>query len=137
MSGTHRRWWIASVLVVGLLLPGSTHAGPYLGDFGWCWKPAPDCPCSEYCFLHYWTPALYRAIYHFHPAHLDQYPPALPVAASFELEPSCCRTIPPMPTHPYADPAGFFGRPVLPDESAQKDNDKEKDKVDKGQDNKQ
>jgi hypothetical protein len=119
MDRRHDRWWLALLVFVGLLLPGSAHAGPYFGDFGWCWKPAKDCPHGEYSFLHYWTPTLYRAIYHFKPRYLDQYPPGVPVPVSWETDPSRCRTQPPMPTHPYADPAGFFGRPVLPEKTSQ------------------
>jgi hypothetical protein len=112
---------VAFALFVGLLLPTASKAGPYIGDFGWCWKPAKDCPRGQYCFLHYWTPALYRVIYHFHPAYIDQYPPGLPVDPSFDQQVSPCRTLPPMPTHAYADPAGFYGRPILPESVDQKE----------------
>ncbi len=121
MRSKHRLWWCVLVLCVGLLLPATSQAGPYIGDFGYCWKPAKECPKGEYSFLHYWTPTMYRAIYHFLPAHLDQYPPGLPVALSWQAVPSACRTEAPIPTPEYADPAGFFGRPVLPEATDDKD----------------
>jgi hypothetical protein len=119
MSGKRLCGWLGFALVVGLLIPAPAQAGPYIGDFGWCWKPAKDCPKGEYSFLHYWTPRLYQLCYELFPAKIAQYPPGLPVDLSWEVDPSPCRTQPPFPSPPYADPAGFFGRPVLAAEAPQ------------------
>jgi hypothetical protein len=63
-------------------------------------------------------PMAYRVKYCLHPADLDQYPPGLPVPTGFRVYPSQCRSNPPMPTHPYADPEGYYGIPILPREEA-------------------
>jgi hypothetical protein len=114
MTCKQRRGWIGLGLLLALLIPGRAPAGPYIGDFGWCWKPAKDCPKGQYSFLHYWTPLLIRFAQEVFPANVDSYAPGLPVDLSWQIEPSRCRTMPPVPTPAYADPAGFFGRPVLP-----------------------
>jgi hypothetical protein len=121
MRGKHRRWWRVLVLCAGLLLPATSQAGPYIGDFGYCWKPAKDCPKGQYSFLHYWVPLAYLFAHELFPVNIDQYPPGLPVEVSWAVEPSPCRTAPPLPTPAYADPAAFFGRPVLPEAVEAKD----------------
>jgi hypothetical protein len=106
--------WAAGVLLLALGVPASVHAGPYFGDWGWCWKEGKDCPKGCYSPLHYCLPELYRVYYHCHPIDIDQYPPGLPVPVGWVADPFRCRAIPPMPTSPYADPEAFYGRPLLP-----------------------
>ena len=74
MAGKHGRWGTALLLWIGLLAPATALAGPYLGDWSWCWRPARDCPRGEYSPLHYWVPGLYKVRANVHPADLDQYP---------------------------------------------------------------
>jgi hypothetical protein len=114
MVGKHRLMLAALVLLVTFLLPGVAQAGPYLGEWGWCWHPEKDCPRGKYCFLHYWTPQFYRVSYCVHHPNVDQYPPGLPIPAGSQLYPFPCRTVSPTPTPPYADPAGYYGRPIIP-----------------------
>jgi hypothetical protein len=125
MVSKQNRSLMALGLAVVLLTAGAGRAGPYIGDWGYCWKPAPGCPCGDYCFLHYLTPTLYRAIYCAHPANLNQFPPGAPVPVGFTLYPRPCRSTGPSPTRPYADPSGFYGRPLVPPEGEARD---EKDK---------
>jgi hypothetical protein len=114
MGATVGRWLLASVLV--MVLAQAAPAGPYLGDWGWLWHPAPDCPRGEYCPLHYGAPEIYTTRAWFHKQNLDMYPPgptpSPPVNAQIVRYP--CRTAPPTPTSPYADPAGYFGRAPVP-----------------------
>jgi hypothetical protein len=111
-------------LVLGLLAPAGARAGPYLGDWGWCWHPAPGCPGGDYCFLHYWAPDLYRVKYHCHPQSVDGYPPGLPVPPVSAVYHFPCKTYPAAPSPPYSYPEGYFGRPIIPtpDEAAKKPN---------------
>jgi hypothetical protein len=115
MAAKLRRWRVALVLLLGLL-PAPALAGPYFGDWGWCWHEGRDCPRSAYCFLHYWAPELYKARACLCPSNLDQYPPgpALPAPPHVDINRSRCRSIPPAPTAPYADPEAYYGRPVAP-----------------------
>ena len=119
MGGKHDRRWVGLALLLALLAPGIAQAGPYFGEWGWWWHPAPGCPRGNYCALHYHTPYLYRVIYCWHRPNLDQYPPGLPVPVLWPKYAFVCRTIPPVPTPPYADPAGYFGRPIVPSEGEQ------------------
>ena len=114
MSGKHGCWLMAVVLLVGLLMPAAAKAGPYLGEWGWCWNPAPDCPRGMYSPWHYWNPVHYRIRGWVHPSYQDQYPPGpSPTPPIFtEVQPSRCRTQPPAPSPPYADPAAYYGRPI-------------------------
>ena len=91
------------VLSVTLLMPGIVMAGP---------KCEGDCPRSEYARLHYWAPTLFLVRAYVHPSNLDQYPPgpAGCIAPSYEFTKQKCPTTPAMPTSPYADPAGYYGR---------------------------
>ena len=86
MAGKHGRLRIALVLWTVLLAPDTTLAGPYLGEWGWCWHPDRDCPRGEYCPLHYWVPGLYKVRANVHPSNLDQFSPgpSLPVPPAFE-----------------------------------------------------
>ena len=121
MAAERNRSWVVLGVALTLLTAGAAQAGPYIGDWGYCWHPAPGCPKGDYCFLHYLTPYLYRTIYCAHPAYLDQYPPGVCVPVGFRDYPNRCRTAYPSPTHPYADPAGFYGRPLIPPEGEAKD----------------
>ena len=125
MVGKRYRSWMALAVATILLSATVGRAGPYIGDWGYCWKPAPGCPKGDYCFLHYLTPTLYRAVYCVHPAHLEQYPPGVPVRLGYQVYPHPCKSTCPSPTHPYADPAGFYGRPIVPPEGEVRE---EKDK---------
>jgi|ERR1043165_630784 hypothetical protein len=116
MARKHAGAYTALVITLALLLPGTALAGPYFGDWGWCWHPAPDCPRRVYSPLHYWAPCLYQVRACVHPSTVDQYPPGPcpAVAPNFYFDPYRCRTTLPAPTAPYADPAGYYGRPVAP-----------------------
>jgi hypothetical protein len=114
MRRKHHRWRTVLVLLLGLLVPATASAGPYFGDWSWCWKPGKDCPRGDYCFLHYWTPQLYRVCYCVHPANIDQYPPGLGLPPGYQFDLHPCRTAPPSPTSPYAGPAAYYGRPIVP-----------------------
>jgi hypothetical protein len=48
---------------------------------------------------------------------LDQYPPGPEpsVQPSYETTRYRCRTAPSMPMSPYADPAAYYGRSVVPE----------------------
>src|SRR5262249_24057752 len=97
---------------LGFIMPSTLLAGPYLGDWGWCWHQARDCPRGDYSPLHYWTPGLYKLRAYVHPSNVDQYPPGptppLPVPSQPTTYPS--RTLPAAPTAPYAVPAASHGR---------------------------
>jgi hypothetical protein len=99
-------------ILVGMALAPAAQAGPFFGEWSWCWHPAHDCPHGSYHWLHYWAPGVYKARAWVHPSYLDQYPPgpypAPPILT--ELQPSPCRSQPPAPSSPYVDPAGYFGR---------------------------
>jgi hypothetical protein len=111
VAGKEHRWRAALVLGWGLLLPATAAAGPYLGNWGWCWHQGRDCPRGEYSPLHYWAPTVYRVRACIHPSNLDQYPPGPcpPVPAPVIFNQYRCIANPPAPTAPYADPAGYYG----------------------------
>jgi hypothetical protein len=112
MTGKRGRW--AVVLLVGLVAPTAATAGPFFGDWSWHWHQDPDCPRGLYSPLHYWTTGLFRVRSYCHPSNLDQYPPgpATPVPIPIDVIPYPCRTTPPAPAIPYADPTAYFGRPA-------------------------
>jgi hypothetical protein len=112
MRGTQRGW--PALTLLAALLAGTAQAGPYLGDWGWCWHQEKGCPKGDYCFLHYWTPVLYQVKYCLHPAHIQQAPPGVPVPLDYLTFKFPCRTLAPMPPPAYSDPAGYYGRAVLP-----------------------
>ena len=120
MTAARRRWLGAGVLLVGLLTPEPSPAGPYLGEWAWFWRPAPDCPRGAYSPLHYWAPELYVVRSFCRPSHLDQYPPGPcpPPPAVVVVQKYRCTAIPPTPTAPYADPAGYYGRFPVPSTEA-------------------
>ena len=103
----------ALVLCLALLVAPTALADP---DSAWPWHSRRDCPRGNYSLLHYWAPSLYQVRACLHPSYLDQYPPGPfpPVPPSFELTKYKCPSIPPSPSAPYADPAGYYGRPVAP-----------------------
>ncbi len=116
MAAKHRVgvWAVLLGLALALGVPATAESGPFLGDWGWCWHQDPTCPRGEYPFLHYWTYWLYRVRANCHPSNLDQYPPGpcgVPPAQYIYI-PYPCRSAPPAPTVPYADPAGYYGRPT-------------------------
>jgi hypothetical protein len=109
--GTHSNWRTTFVLFLGLIVPGTVLAGP---ECGW-WNHSPECPRSEYPRLHYWAPSWYLLRSQVHPTNLDQYPPGPAcVQPSFEFTKYKCRTTPPTPSAPYADPASYYGRALTP-----------------------
>jgi hypothetical protein len=110
-----RGWLWAVVFGLGLLAPSPAQAGPFFGEWSWFWHPAPDCPRGQYSHLHYWAPEIYYVRKHLHPSNLNQYPPGPcpPVPPSYIFNPYPCRTLPPMPSVPYADPASYYGRPLV------------------------
>jgi hypothetical protein len=113
-----RMGWRQALTVLMWLLPlGAAQAGPYLGDWGWCWHQGRDCPRGQYCPLHYWTPCLYKVRAYVHPSNLDQYPPgpSPSVPPSYDTINYRCRSLQPTPSTPYADPAGYYGRQVVPE----------------------
>jgi hypothetical protein len=115
MAGKYKHWWIAMALA--LLVPSSAWAGPFFGDWGWCWNPAPDCPRSQYSRWHWWAPTAFYVRMYLHPTSLDEFPPgpSPSVPPTYIIGKSCCITIPSAPTTPYADPTGYYGRPIAPE----------------------
>ena len=100
-------WALAAWIVA---LPSALCAGPFFGDV--C--PPRDCPPGDYCPLHYWLPGYYRLRSCAHPSNLDQYPQGPAVAIGGSLVGQPCRTVPPGPTSPYANPEGYYGRSMTP-----------------------
>jgi hypothetical protein len=117
MTGVRARWWLAVALLLALgSVPAS--AGPYLGEWSWCWHPAPGCPHGEYSPLHYWAPDLYKLRACVHPSSVDQYPPGPypPVDPSFLAFKSPCQAALPQAPLPYVDPNGYYGlAPAAPE----------------------
>ena len=116
MRGNCRFWLAAGAVLLGLLAPRRAQAGPFIGNWSWC-CPSRNCPRGYYSPLHYWAPELYKMRAYCHPSNLDQYPPGPcpPVPVSFHLIKYPCRTTPPAPSPPYADPAGYYGlAPIRP-----------------------
>jgi hypothetical protein len=117
MAGKDARWLAAWVLLLGLLAPRTARAGPYIGDWGWCWHPAPECERGEYSWLHYWAPDLYKVRAWVRPSNLDQYPPGPcpPIPPTYQFTTNRCLSTPPAPTAPYADPAAYYGQQASPE----------------------
>jgi hypothetical protein len=116
MAGKLGCWRLVLVLCLGLAATGTASAGPFLGDWGWCWHQDRDCPHGAYSPLHYWAPGVYRVRACLRRPNLDQYPPGPypTVPASFESYKSRCTTMPPAPTAPYADPTRYYGVSLTP-----------------------
>jgi len=106
MAGKSRTCQAA--LAILLLVPGAGFAESFFG-WGWLFQPH-DCPRSAYSPAHYWIPEWYRARAVVCPSNLDQYPPGPPVDPIFESTRYRCRSIPPLPSSPYANPASYYGR---------------------------
>lgn len=109
MAGIRARWWLAATLLLALV-PLPVSAGPYLGEWSWCWHPARECSRGEYSPLHYWAPTLYKVRACVHPSSVDEYPPGPcpPVDPSFLAYKSPCQSAPPAAPTPYADPSGYY-----------------------------
>ncbi len=109
-------WRMAALVVVLVLVASPAFAGPYVGDWSLGWHGARDCPRGCYSPLHYWLPSAYRVGGRLHPATLEEYPPgpAVCVQPSYQFNAYPCRMAPPMPSAPYADPASYYGRPIVP-----------------------
>ncbi len=109
------KWTCLGTLALATVLQISSlaQAGDCINFFGW--HIGRDCPRSDYSPLHYWVPEWYKVRANVHPAHLEQYPagPMAPVEPSIEVTRYRCRTLPPAPSTPYADPAGYYGRQVV------------------------
>jgi hypothetical protein len=101
----------ALAVLLALTLSPSAFAGKFLGD--WCWY-SQDCPRGDYCWLHYWAPAIYRVRACAVRPNLDQYPPGPcgPIPVGYIEQKYCCPYRAPAPSIPYADPAGYFARPL-------------------------
>src|SRR5262245_27506108 len=101
------------LLALGFVAPKLAHAEGCLSIFGW--HIGRDCPRSDYSPLHYWVPEAYKVRMYVHPSNLDQYVagPAAPIEPTFEITRYRCRTLPPMPSTPYADPATYYGRTMI------------------------
>jgi hypothetical protein len=114
MAGKRAIGWAALGLALGLLSRGAAHAGPYFGEWGFWYHPH-DCPRGSYSPLHYWAPEIYKVRACCHPSFLDQFPPGPcpPVPPTFVFKQAHCPPVPPAPTAPYADPAGYYGLPVV------------------------
>jgi hypothetical protein len=116
MAARQGSWWLICVLLAAVQAPPAATAGPYIGDWSWCWRPAPNCPRGQYSPLHYWAPERYYIRMYVHPSNLDQFAPGPtpPVSPSFDYDRYRCRTTPPAPTAAYADPTSYYGRPIAP-----------------------
>jgi hypothetical protein len=112
MIRIHKSWRAALVLTVGLWVPTQAVAD---WPFGRLWPWRQDCPTGDYCRLHYWTPGLYYLRQYCKPSNLDQFPPgpSAPIEPSFTFERYRCPYAPPAPSAPYADPASYYGRPLV------------------------
>src|ERR1700681_3167735 len=106
MSGT--RSWCVAMLVFAIGLPGVALAEP---ECEGARHSRRDCPRSEYSPLHYWAPTLYQVRACIRPSNLDEFPPgpSSPVPALIDVTKYRCRSIPPTPSSPYADPASYYG----------------------------
>jgi hypothetical protein len=98
-----------TLLVAGACAP--VEAGPYFGEWSWCWRPGPECSRGDYSRLHYWAPELYRVRACLCPSNVDQYPPGPypPVAPGFLDLPSRCQYTAPTPSPAYAEPGAYYG----------------------------
>jgi hypothetical protein len=114
MAAKRRIGCLSLVLLVGLAIVPAADAGPYIGEWGWCWNPDHGCPGTYYHWLHYWAPNVYRVRYWCHPSYLDQYPPGPYPAppAPVAILPSPCRGQPPVPSPPYGSPQEYYGRSI-------------------------
>jgi hypothetical protein len=122
MTGKMGRRLVLLALLAGMLRAGTAQAGPYLGDFGWCWKPeCDDCPRREYSPLHFWVPTYYRLRACFKPSNVDSYPPGAGAGHHYEYTFYPCVTTPQAPTPPYADPEAYYGIPMVPPAAPPKD----------------
>ena len=112
MSG---KWTCLNVLALalGMLFSDPAYAGGCVSIFGW--HVGRDCPRSDYSPLHYWVPEAYKLRAYVHPTSVDQYTagPATPVEPAYETTRYRCRTLPPAPSTPYADPAAYYGRQIV------------------------
>jgi hypothetical protein len=97
-------------LALAMTLGSMASAGPFFGD--WC--PPHDCPPGDYCSLHFMLPGYYRLRACVHSSNVDQYPDGVCISGSSEMTKLPCRTQPPMPSSPYADPSAYYGRPMTP-----------------------
>jgi hypothetical protein len=113
MFGKHGGTLAALVLTLGLLATERATADTPFCKL-WPWRQ--DCPTGDYCRLHYWTPGLYYLREYCRPSNLDQYPPGpcAPIAPNFLIATYRCPYASPAPSPPYADPAGYYGRPLVP-----------------------
>jgi len=116
MAGMHRCRWVGLVILMGGLVVSPATAGPYFGEWSWCWRPGPECSRGDYSRLHYWAPEIYKVRACLFPSHVDQYPPGTcpPVTASSVILKSPCQSTPSAPTSPYADPDNYYGIPIAP-----------------------
>jgi hypothetical protein len=114
MTGKRAVGWAALGLALGLLGRGAAQAGPYIGEWG-LWYHPHDCPRGSYSPLHYWVVEYYKLRACCHPSYLDQFPPGPcpPVPPTFAAIRFHCPPVPPAPTAPYADPAAYYGLPVV------------------------
>jgi len=116
MAAKVHRWQSVLVLLLAFLVPSPAIAGPFFGEWSWCWRPAPDCPRGVYSPCHYWCPEIYYIRACVCPSNLDQYPPGPfpPVAPVYQFNCSPCQSAPAMPSSPYANPEAYYGRAIAP-----------------------
>ena len=54
-----------------MLAARPAQAGPFFGDWGWCWHPSGHCAPWLYSPCHYWVPTAYKLHAYVKPANLD------------------------------------------------------------------
>src|SRR5580765_7019965 len=116
MAGKLKRWRLILVAALALLAPTPATAGYFFGEWSCWWWPARDCPRGQYSPCHYWTPELYVLRSCFCPSNLEQCPPGPfpPGMPTYEYCKYCCPATGPIVSSPYANPAAYYGRQVLP-----------------------
>lgn len=111
MTGKHLGLRLCLATFLGLGGAAVALAGPLGGDSG---RQACDCPRTCYSPLHYWVPELYKVRAWVCPSRLDQFAPGPAVQPTFEATRYPCRALPYRISSPYADPAGYYGGPIMP-----------------------
>ncbi len=115
MMSKYRLWRYVVLLVIGLMVPTQAQAGPFFGEWSWCWHAGRECPHGQYSPLHYWMPEFYEIRACVCPSNLDQFlvGPLPQMPPGYETMPYRCQSTPATGSSPYANPAAYYGRAVV------------------------